>query len=87
MLTLTDKVIVAVKVISDEGIDGVRVAEWLELLATFLRLAVALMLVIVSVVNALDALVAAFWQAWDAMWADFVGLRPKRAFAYIVPMG
>lgn len=84
MLTLTDKVVVAIKVISDEDIDGVRVAEWLELLATFLRLAVALMLAIVSVVNALDTLAAAFWQAWDEA---IIGLRWHLCPVTVTPMG
>ncbi len=72
MLIRNDQVMIAVKLVSDEDIDRLKVAQFLELLTTFFRLAIAVMLVVVSVINALDALTGSFWRAWDAA---LVGLR------------
>ena len=65
MLTKRDQVLIAVKLVSDEDINGVRVAEFLELLAQFLRLAVLLMLAVIGIVNTLNSWADAFWEAWD----------------------
>jgi len=84
MLVKNDQVVVAVKLVSDEGIDQIKVAQFLELLTTFFRLAIAVMLTIASVINALDAWTAAFWRAWDTA---VIGLRWYLFPVRIVAMG
>lgn len=84
MLIKRDQVLIAFKVVSDEDINGVKVAEFLELLAQFLRLAVLLMLAVVGVASALNAWADAFWAAWDNM---TLSLRWRVSWVKLAPMG
>jgi hypothetical protein len=84
MLVKNDQVIIAVKLVSDEDINGLHVARFLELMTIFFHLAIAIMSVVMSVINALDAWAASFWRVWDVAW---VGLWWHLCPVRVVPLG
>lgn len=55
------------KVVSTGTIDTDCIKKWIGVIMAFLQLAIAIMTVVMEIVNALDDIAAAFWQAWDGV--------------------